>query len=173
MKSNIVIAACAALCVAAPATAATPILSGGYIVTERDFCQPVGTFHFVNVSTNNLVDSVTLTGGQMKFTLFQANFSPSKGKITTTGFGDGGDPIFFKTTGAQTSSQGQALGEDSQSGKVSYSNTDTTFTVDGTTFHAFYGQIDKNGIAHTFALQGMYQADNGQPCAEQAEATRQ
>ena len=174
MKSKATLAACAALCMTLPALAATPTVSGKYIVTERRLCQAVAMFNFDNVSaTGDFVNGVDLQGGIFKNSLVLATFSPSKGTVNVSGIDEGGDSMLFQKTGTQGGTEGNAMAEAPNSGKVPYSNTDTTITINGETYHVLFGQLDKNGIAHYFAFEGLSTNDSGEPCTSQAEASRQ
>ena len=165
----------AAAVFACSAAQAAPAISGKYIVTERRMCQATATFNFANGgSIGNYVNNVNLFGGDTGQTLLLATFSPAKGTISVTGFGAGGDTMLFHLTGTGSGTLGSALTEHPENGnKIPYSNTDTTVTINGLTYHVFYGQVDKNNVAHFAAFQGVYQNDIGQACTNQGEITRQ
>jgi len=174
MKNYLACAASAALLLCAPAVAAAPAISGKYIVTERRMCQAVATFNFDNtVNTGDFVNGVNLNGGIFKNSLVLANFSPAKGKVTVDGIDEGGDAMLFAFTGAQNGQQGNVMAESANSGKVDYSNTDTTVTINGEIYHVLYGQVDKNNIAHYFAMEGVFINDGNELCSAQADASRQ
>ena len=158
------------------AATATPVLSGAYTVTARDLCQQRLIADFNNSGGPNVVDALNFSSGDVPSaqTLITAKFIPAKSKITVTGFVDEGSGFLLQSTGSKSGSQGTALNERVQSGSISYSNTDTTITIGNRTYNAIYGQIDKNGIAHTMAFMGLY-TDGNPPdtCSEQDEAIRQ
>ena len=173
MKTFAMTAAAAALLVPF-AACATPAISGKYIVTERRMCQAVATFSFDNtVNTGDFVNDVNLNGGIFKNSLVLANFSPAKGNVSISGTDEGGDVMLFDKTGVQTGQQGNVIAETANSGKVAYSNTSTTVTINGETYHVLYGQIDKNNIAHYFATEGVFTNSGNELCTAQAEASRQ
>jgi len=165
---------CAVAILVSSSALATPVISGKYIVTERRMCQAVATFSFDNtVNTGDFVNGVNLNGGIFKNSLVLANFSPAKGKVTVDGLDEGGDAMLFAFTGAQNGQQGNVMAESANSGKVDYSNTDTTVTINGETYHVLYGQVDKNNIAHYFAMEGVFINDSNELCSAQADASRQ
>lgn len=173
MKSISTAAALAAISFCTAAMAA-PVISGSYIVTERRMCQANAAFNFAQGETDNYVDQVSLQGGESGHTLLQAAFSPAKGKVTVSGFDATGDSMLFHLTGKASGTLGNPLTQKTMSGsKIAYSNTDTTLTINGTTYQVLYGQVDKNNIAHYAAFQGVNQNDIGEACSVQGEATRQ
>lgn len=171
--SKSIAAAFAALVLSCASAAATPILSGAYTLTARDFCQQR---LIADYNVSGMVDALNFSNGDVPSaqTLLTVKFTPSKSKAMFAGFLDEGTSLLLQATGSQNNNEGTLLNEQSQSGSASYSNTDTTVTINGRTFNAIYGQIDKNGVAHTMSYMGLY--TNGDPpdtCSEQGEATRQ
>lgn len=171
--SKSVAVAIAAFVLSGVSAMATPILSGAYTLTARDFCQQRLIADF---NGSGMVDALNFSNGDVPSgqVLLTVKFTPSKSKAMFAGFLDEGTSLLLQATGSQNSNQGTLLNEQTQSGSAGYSNTDTTLTINGQTFNAIYGQIDKNGVAHTVAYMGLY--TNGNPpdtCSEQGEATRQ
>ncbi|HEY8699164.1 MAG TPA: hypothetical protein VIM02_16290 [Rhizomicrobium sp.] len=171
--SKSIAVAFAAFVLSCASAAATPILSGAYTVIAHNFCQQRLTADFNGSGT---VDALSFSTGDVPSgqTLLSVTFNPNKAKITYAGFLDEGSSLLLQSTGSKGGTQGVPLTETPMSGSTSYSNTDTTITIGGNVYNAVYGQIDKNGIAHTAALMRLY--TNGNPpdtCSEQDEATRQ
>jgi len=168
MKSKAILAAGAALCITVPALATTPKLSGKYIVTITKFCQMVNTYHFSpEPGGGNYLDGINTSGSNFKQSMVAASFSPTKGTVTINGLDDGGDVEIFQLTCSIISTLGEQIAQASNSGKVDYSNTDTTFTIGGQTLNALYGQVNKNGVAGYFTFQGVFPNDGGTMCTEQ------
>jgi hypothetical protein len=76
-------------------------------------------------------------------------------------------------TGSITTTLGKTIAQTPNSGKVAYSNTDTTFTIDGQVFNALFGQVNKNGIAGYFTFQSVFPNDGGNMCTQQGVAHAQ
>jgi len=132
------------------------------------------TVHTTNVSNvGTFVDQVTLGGSSVHNSLYLGTFSPTKQTVSITGFEDEGDVMLMQYTGVVNGNSGSPFSESAGSGKASYSNTDTTITINGQVFNAFFGQLDKNNIAHYIATQAVYANESGQSCSEQAVASRQ
>jgi hypothetical protein len=173
MRMHVLAAAAAAVFIGAPA-AATPVISGKYIITIRKFCEPTFTVHNSNVTNAGaFVDGVYLGGSSFKNTLLLATFVPAKGSASFGGFTDSGDVAMMQYTGVTNGSSGTPISESPNSGKTSYANTDTTVSFGGQVYNAFYGTVDKNGIAHYVAYQAAYTNESGVPCSEQGELSRQ
>lgn len=170
MKSVFVCAAAAAMLAGTQAAAADiPKLSGKYLVTITKFCQMVNTYHFSPADEGgNFLDGITTSGSNFKQSMYAASFSPAKGTVTINGFDDGGDIEIFHLTGSINSTLGETISQAPNSGKVPYSNTDTTFTIGDETYNAMYGQLNKrNGIAGYVTFQGVIQNEQGTMCTEQ------
>lgn len=174
MKSIFACAATAALLAAAPAMAATPAISGKYIVTITKFCQMANTYHFSpEPGGGNYLDGIDTSGSNFKQTMVTATFSPAKGTVTVNGFDNGGDVEIFQFTGSINNTLGSQIAQTANSGKSSYSNTDTTFTIGGQVLNALYGQVNKKGVAGFVTFQGVFPADQGNMCTEQGVAQLQ
>ena len=172
MKRMALSIAMAAACFCAPVSAQT--ISGKYIITITKLCQLTGTYNFSTAGLgNNYLNQINSSGSSFKQSLYQATFSPTKGNVTISGFDDSGDLEIFHITGSIVTTLGSTLTQASNSGKSSYSNTATTFTVNGQVLNAMYGQIDKKGVAHYVAFQGVFAGDSGQECTEQGTASAQ
>ena len=169
MKRVSLLIAAALFC--APASAQT--ISGKYIVTINKLCQLNATYNFSTAGLgNNYLNGINSNGSSFVQSMYQATFSSTKGSVTITGFDDGGDLEIFHLTGSISSTLGNTITQAPSSNKTSYSNTATTFTVGGEAYNAMYGQIDKKGIAHYVAFQGVFAGDSGQ-CTEQGIASMQ
>lgn len=172
MKRMALSIAMAAACFCAPASAQT--ISGKYIITITKLCQLTGTYNFSTVGLGqNYVNEIESSGSNFKQSMYQATFNPTKGNVTVSGFDNGGDLEIFHITGSIVTTLGSTLTQASNSGKSSYSNTATTFTVNGQVLNAMYGQIDKKGVAHYVTFQGVFAGDSGQECTEQGTASAQ
>ena len=170
MKRISLLIAATLFCV--PASAQT--ISGKYIVTVTKLCQLTGTYNFSTAGLGqNYVNEINSSGSNFKQSLYQATFSPTKGNVTVNGFDNGGDLEIFHITGSINTTLGSTITQAPNSGKSTYSNTATTFTINGQTLNAMFGQIDKKGVAHTFAFQGVFAGDSGQECTEQGTASAQ
>jgi len=171
MKTIFTCAATAALLAVTPAMATTPVISGKYIVTITKLCQMVDTYHFSSAtqeSIGNYLDSIATSGSSFKQSMYAATFSPTKGTVATSGFDSGGDVEIFHLTGTQNVTFGNTIAQTTNSGKVAYSNTDTTVTLGGQTYSAMFGQVKKaTGIAGYVAFQGAFAGDSGNMCTEQ------
>ncbi len=168
MKRMSIAAASAAILACAPALAATPSVSGKYIVTVTKLCQMVTTYHFSSAQDlGNYLDGINTGGSSYKQSMYAASFSPAKGKVTIDGFDDGGDLEIFHFTGSIGGTQGEQMAQAPNSGKVAYSNGDTTITIGDRTYNALYGQVSKNGVAGYVAFQGVFASDTGNACTEQ------
>jgi len=166
-------AAAAALFVCAPAMA-QPVISGKYIVTIHEYCQPTMTTNFIaDQSDGNIVNNVALGASSVQMTMLVIGFNSTKLTASFSGFGDESSLVIFKTTGTIVSTTGDPVGEMPGSGKVAYSNTDTTLTFGGQVFNAFYGQIDKKNVAHYATFQGVVPGEGATQCMEQGEAALQ
>ena len=162
----------AAVLFCVPASAQT--ISGKYVVTVTKLCQLTGTYNFSTAGLgNNYVNEINSSGSTFKQSLYQATFSPSKGSVTINGFDSGGDLEIFQITGSISATLGSAITQAPNSAKNPYSNTATTFTIGTQSFNAMYGQVDKKGVAHYFAFQGVFAGDSGEECTEQGTASAQ
>jgi hypothetical protein len=170
-------AASAALALScASAMAATPILKGTYNETLRHYCQPTLIEDSILIDNNSIkvVDQLDYSSSSFDNLLLTAVFSPTKGKVTLSGFVDSGTTQMLEFTGAGSGTTGVVLAESPFSMTAAYSMTATTITIGGETYNALYGAIDKNGVAHTLALQGMAATQDGtSQCSWQGEATLQ
>ena|ERR1700733_5735173 len=170
MKRISLLIAATLFCV--PASAQT--ISGKYVVTVTKLCQLTGTYNFSTAGLgNNYLNEIDSSGSNFKQSLYQATFSPTKGNVTINGFDNGGDLEIFHITGSINTTLGNAITQVANSGKSTYSNTATTFTINGQAYNAMYGQVDKKGVAHYVAFQGVFAGDSGQECTEQGTASAQ
>lgn len=168
MKSIFVCAATAALLPSVPAVAATPAISGKYIVTVTKLCQMVSTYHFSpEPGGGNYLDNISSGGSAFKRSNYTASFSPAKGNVTINGFDDGGDVEIFQLTGSINTTMGNQMVQESNSNKTPYANTDTTFTIGGQSYNAMYAQVNKKNVAGYVTFQGVFPNDGGNMCTEQ------
>ncbi|MGD0190403.1 MAG: hypothetical protein ABSD74_06650 [Rhizomicrobium sp.] len=157
----------AAAACAAPAIAATPIISGNYIFVSRTFCQPTLTLNYANDQNGQtFVNGVNLTAPEdTAHEVGQASFDSSNQTVTFNSFKDHGSNVLLQTSGGL---QGSVIAEKTNSGSVGYSNTATTVTLNGATFNATYGKQAK-GVSAGFALVGLDAAG----CTEEWNFTQQ
>jgi hypothetical protein len=171
MLKGVLGASIGALFFCAPAMA-TPIVSGNYIFAARSICQP-NILVTNSVSGDQDVHSVDIFNdqgdnypGDVHFTGGTAKIDPVAGTAKIKGFQDGGNVLLLQTHGT---TEGSSMTDVPISFSAAFSNTDTTITFDGQTFHAFYGTVNKSGIATFLEAFGV-----GSPasCIQQLEFTR-
>jgi hypothetical protein len=166
MKNLSLCAALAAVFVCGSAMAQT--LSGKYILTFHTVCQPTVTFTSAGgggISTGQ--------GGDTVNHMILATFNPVNHSIAFNGFEDVGDVLLVNNVGGRGGSFGSLFAQSATSGQGPYSNSVSTLTLQGRTDQAFFGQIDKNGVAHYFTWLGVYNNNVGVPCSELGVASRQ
>ena len=150
-----------------PALAGTPVISGNYVYVTRTLCQPTLTLQYAkDHNGQTFVNGVNLTASESSSqNMGQADFDPSTATVSYSGTDDSGDNVLLQTSGGL---QGSVISEKAESGSVAYSNTATTVTLNGATFHASYGKTVK-GVVQSFSLVGLDSAG----CSEQWDATQQ
>lgn len=84
-----------------------------------------------------------------------ATFTPSTGTATISGYHAGGTPPTLTPV----------------SGTISYSNTATTITLNGTTYEVSYGKATK-GVATHLAFIAVVPGDSGAACSDQGTLTQ-
>jgi hypothetical protein len=162
-------AAFAALTMSCASADATPVISGTYVIRLHTFCQPILTAHF---NGSVVVDNLQLSQNEFDQQLLTGEFNDKKGKVTVSGFRDAGSAIVLKWTGASSGQSGSALAENPVSATLPYSWTDSSFTVNGETYHAVLGAVDKKNIAHSVWWLGSF-VEGGATCSGSGEATLQ
>jgi hypothetical protein len=171
---KILLAATAAVTLLAAPPAMAQTISGKYLITINKFCQLVATYNFGSANNvGNFVNEIESSGSNIKFTILQATFNAKKGTAAINGVDDGGDVEIFQFTGAQSGQLGNAIAETPDTGTASYSNTPTTFTINGQVLNAQYGQVSAKGVAGLMTFQGAFTNQSGQNCAEQGTAQAQ
>lgn len=174
MKRSMSGAALAALFVAASAHAA-PVLTGKYIVTVQTFCQTNSVFDFGSSNTlgDDYMRGLGVTGGgKTGMVLLEATFNSTKGTVQVNGFDAEGELEIFHLTGSKSGQFGSPITESPDSGKQTYSTSDTSFTIGSLTLHAFYGQ-EKKGVSGLVVFQGAYTQDDGTHCMEQGRGQKE
>src|ERR1700749_3049613 len=100
MKTIFACAVVAALLSGASAmAAATPTISGKYVVTITKVCQMVDTYHFSSGSQSNIgnyLDGINNSGSSFEQSMYAATFSPAKSSASISGFDDNGDIEIFQ-----------------------------------------------------------------------------
>lgn len=129
---------------AAPAFAAAPVISGNYVFTFTEICQ-------ANIPSSS--------PGTIQSTIAIANFNPTAGTVSVSGSEVDGDLVVLGGNGGLTST--------TLSQSFPYSNTGTTFTLNGTTLNAVYGKAKKT-IAQNFIVGGVVNST----CSVTGSATR-
>jgi hypothetical protein len=161
---------------AAPASAQTEV-SGKYLITYRVYCIPTATFNVEPYPglVGGYVNDVNLgvNNAALQFNMVLADFNAAKLKVSFTGFNEAGNVMLTQITGAYPSNSGSPFQESAATGKTSYSTTATSLTIGNQTFHALFGQVDKNSVASYITFQGLFDDQNGDSCSEQGEAARQ
>ena len=85
-------------------------------------------------------------------TTARVTFDATNGVATFNGFQPAGNPLTLEPI----------------VGSATYSNTATTFTLDGDTFQAFYGDL-KKGVPAYVSYIGVVTGDSGATCSDQAQ----
>ncbi|MGD0192255.1 MAG: hypothetical protein ABSD74_16055 [Rhizomicrobium sp.] len=143
------VAATALLILAQPTLAGSvPKISGKYALGFTETCQAVQTGSATGFINNFLVI---------------ANFDSTKGTVQLTGTLTAGGLVVWD--GALS-----GLNQSPVSSTVNYSNTATTFTVDGTTYNVAYGPL-KKGVAQSAVYSGI--GPDGPGCLESGTAILQ
>jgi hypothetical protein len=156
------------------ASIALPLLSGTYLTTSSTFCQPTltvnntqGTISQVTLGLGSNFGTNTLTEGTIKFT--QGSTSGS-GTAKMNGTNDTGSA--FVQAGTETGAQNAPMKQQVGSGKVTFTQTATTFTVTGSpggtsTFNIYYGKVSTTGVVEYAVFGGL----DYHGCAEQGTIT--
>jgi len=157
------------------ATAAPPAkgstIVGAYNLAFHDTCSNQLVVDYANGGAGQAVDSIGLNAAGSHQYLFAVNFF-STGGLSFGGYKDGGTTVTAQDTGLQSGTLGNPITEDPQSGTGTFSNTATTLTINGQTFHAVYDNIDPKGVAHGFKWMGLFPDGFGGSCSQQGEGTR-
>jgi hypothetical protein len=140
-------------------TPGTPVLSGSYVTSFTQFCQPNLQATYIKGSTTLAnINLSTSNYGQFEVSALAADFDSSTKTVTFTGSGNSG------TAQEITDNNGTLWGLNFVNGSVnqsySYSNTSTTLTINGTDFQIVYGAL-KKGVAQSATAVGI----NGAGCS--------
>jgi len=149
----------------APDPKAAPTISGNYVYATRTFCQPTIVVDYANDQNGQtFVQGLNLNSpGGTKHEVGSGTFDPSTQTVTYKGVQDSGDTVLLQLSGGL---QGQVFTEKNNSGSASYSNTNSTLTINGVTYSATYGKTTK-GVASYFAAVGL----DGTGCSVEWEFT--
>ena len=144
---------------------AAPTISGSYVYSHRSFCQPTIT---VSTATDQngqtFVSGLNLTSsGDTEQESGLAKFDPSTLTVSYVGVRDSGSTVLLQLTNGL---QGDVFAQKNQSGSAAYSNTDSTVTINGTTYAATYGKTTK-GVVGYMAIVGF----SSSSCSDQWEFT--
>ena len=150
------------LCIASPAFAVLPILSGSYTVSIENICPATQT-----VDTTGKALALTPTSaGDLSHPAGSFNFFAT-GLVGTikTSFGTSDGSAILSTVNGKTSGNPFKLADDQTFG--SYKMTSDTLTItfdkqDPVTFQAVYGNADSNGIIQGANLLTV--SDDATPC---------
>ena len=137
MRKLRIVSAISVLLIVQPALAA-PEISGSYSLSATELCQAllrVDGFRYPGVMKNGLT---------------VANFDDSSGTVTGVVKEIGGDLVVWTNATPE-------LTQDSRSFNLTYSNTDSTLTVDGVPLNVTYGPV-QGGIAQSFQWNGVNSA---------------
>jgi hypothetical protein len=140
---------------------AAPVISGDYVSTFRVYCQPtLNLSHDPQGGTN----SVTLAPSALTtYSVSLEHYNPQTGTLTSQGFSEKETSMLLHDS--MTGLSGGPPSEVTDSLQFPYSNTDTTVTINGISYHAIYGRVNESGIVEYFVLLNIDQ--NG--CMRQAE----
>lgn len=140
----------------APALCATPQLSGLYSFEWHQDCAPVVTAEFDGSTGTNLLYGLSEdTVGEGIFA-GTVSFDHKKGKMLFAGGVASGSPFLTTLTGKASGTYGTSWTETVGSTlPTKYSTTSKTVKLLGGTFHALYGGIDSNNVAHDVYFVGL------------------
>lgn len=154
------------------AFASTPKLSGNYALSLHTECQVnVTQVQDGGQSTNcgscngDVLDIQTNDDGKFQHEVGVATFSPSTGQVTVNASGGQGPVLFYNPKSPPSDN----FAAEAISGTDPYSNTSSTFTINGDEYNAAYGDIVK-GIAHYVSFERI---DTQKQCVEWGTAVRQ
>ena len=143
--------------VAAPPSV-TPTLSGTYIAQIMHFCQ----VSIANgVGQNNISTVYPTNSGDLNYNVFTISFDPNAGQATVSGHSIDGSPLIVEDFPFTQ------MGDSPNQQTLSYSKTNTTFTIIDTTttpattftYHALFAKLDKKtGIPETVIFGGVEKA---------------
>jgi len=136
-----------------------PLISGKYAYVHNTFCQPTVLVNYQNGTPFlvNLSATGTYGGwGDIQFEVGVATFNATKMTVTAVSNTTDGSPVLLQSAGGGPDNlEGTPLAISATGGKASYSNTATTFTLQGQAFNAAYGAVAKNGITEHMSLVGL------------------
>jgi hypothetical protein len=125
------------------ARAATPLISGTYVLTFNTFCQATASVT-TDPKTHYVRSINSIDNGKIEQTITTAVFTLATHKLRLTGTQDHGD-LWFLTN----NTGGNKMAQLPFSETTTYSNTATTVTITGVgTFQAIYSQIKNNVVGH-------------------------
>jgi hypothetical protein len=148
MNSKAFLGAAALLSLSLPALAAgtIPKVSGIYDISYVESCQAI-----ISTTTGPSGGVGSVNNGKLSDTVGTADFNPTTGMVTITGFQNIGDLLIIQNIG------GNAMTQSAVSDSWPYSNdaSSVTFTIGGTptVFHATFGKI-ANGVVKQAILLG-------------------
>jgi hypothetical protein len=153
------------LAAAAPAAAQTiltPIIDGDYAATTLVYCQPTLTIDH----SNGVVSTVTASqGGQTSYSSGLESYNSRTGKVKISGFLEQGSSLLLNDS--QSGVSGTAFNESQQDQTLDYSNTISSVTIGGVTYHVTWG-LRKKEVAQYFVLQTL----DAKGCVTQSEKVR-
>lgn len=139
------------------------MLSGNYLTTYSEYCQPSLSI----VYTGGKVTQVNVnSAGSITNSVVVANFNPNTCTLQITGQQNNGSDLLLSDNIGNNFGTPFATSPVSQSDP--YSNTATTVTIAGNVYQAIY-EPQKKGIASSVALVG----NNSVGCADVINGTRQ
>jgi hypothetical protein len=160
----------------APAAPSFPLISGKYVVTIDQQCQPSLFVTYGNIGSATVVTGVSLDEASSAGTLGAGTFDATgntsgSGTLALTATQSEGDPIVLDSNNGG-GAQGTLLSVATSKGSVPFTQTATTFALTDkhgvSTFNVYYG-ASKSGIVESAVFGGM--DDTG--CMETGTVSRQ
>jgi hypothetical protein len=150
----------------ATGAAKTEVLSGAYVVTYNQFCQPNLQAVFDEDSMELvLINPYVSFFGQAQSSTLVVNFDPSTMTAAVSGSGNLG--AVLKMIDYDDRLFGSDFTNSAVAGSEPYSNTSSTLTLNGVTLNAVFG-AEKHGAVRSVAAVGV--ASNG--CSIEILATK-
>jgi hypothetical protein len=165
LKSFVTVAGVAMLACSQAMAAAAPTISGSYVFSHRTFCQPTITVDYAtDQNGQTFVNGLNLTSSSdTEFSTGLAKFDSSTQTVSYKGVNDSGSTVLLQLSSGL---QGDVFAEKKTSGSTAYSNTNSTVTLNGTTYTATYGKATKSVVGY-MVLVGLSSAS----CSDQWEFT--
>ena len=154
LKSSILGVAIALFCLAGASEAATPpILSGKYLATYEQFCQPSLSITYANPPSGFVLSSISSTNaGKFRSDAVTMTFTPGTSTVVVNGSENKSSAISLLCN--VLCSIGDPMTSASVNLSAPYSNTASTMTLNGVVYQAIYGAL-KVGVAQSGVMVGI------------------